>query len=79
VKWGFRHLTLKTDARALIPRPETETVVERVLALLEGVERPRVLDVGVGSGAIALAVKARTAGREGDGRRHLAACALARP
>jgi release factor glutamine methyltransferase len=56
-EWGFRHLTLKTDARALIPRPETETVVERVLALLEGVERPRVLDVGVGSGAIALAVK----------------------
>jgi release factor glutamine methyltransferase len=56
-EWGFRHLTLKTDARALVPRPETEIVVERVLALLEGIEAPRVLDVGVGSGAIALAVK----------------------
>ncbi|HEY8706329.1 MAG TPA: hypothetical protein VIL98_16380, partial [Gaiellaceae bacterium] len=53
-EWGFRHLTLKTDARALVPRPETEVVVERVLALLEGIETPRVLDVGVGSGAIAL-------------------------
>jgi release factor glutamine methyltransferase len=56
-EWGFRRLTLKTDARALVPRPESETVVERVLALVEGVETPRVLDVGVGSGAIALAVK----------------------
>ena len=56
-EWGFRRLTLKTDARALVPRPETEIVVERCLALLEGVECPRVLDIGVGSGAIALALK----------------------
>ena len=55
--WGFRRLTLKTDARALVPRPETEIVVERALALLEETEAPRVLDVGVGSGAIALALK----------------------
>ncbi len=55
-EWGFRRLRIKTDARALVPRPETEVVVERCLALLAGVERPRVLDVGVGSGAIALAI-----------------------
>jgi release factor glutamine methyltransferase len=56
-EWGFRRLTLKTDARALVPRPETETLVERALALAAGFERPRILDVGVGSGAVALALR----------------------
>jgi release factor glutamine methyltransferase len=55
--WDFRRLTLATDTRALIPRPETEIVVERCLALLEGVESPNVVDVGTGTGAIALALK----------------------
>jgi release factor glutamine methyltransferase len=55
-EWGFRHLTLHVDGRALIPRPETETLVERCLALLAGAEAPRVLDVGAGSGAVALAL-----------------------
>jgi release factor glutamine methyltransferase len=55
-EWGFRRLTLALDGRALVPRPETEIVVERCLALLAEVPQPRVLDVGVGSGAIALAI-----------------------
>ena len=55
-EWGFRRLTLRTDARALVPRPETEVVVERCLELLAEIAEPLVLDVGVGSGAIALAL-----------------------
>jgi release factor glutamine methyltransferase len=55
--WDFRRLTLKTDRRALVPRPETEVVVERCLALLEGIDAPRIADVGTGTGAIALALK----------------------
>ena len=55
-EWGFRRLVLKTDARALVPRPETEVVVERCLALLRDEQHPRVLDVGTGTGAIALAI-----------------------
>ncbi len=50
---GFRRLDLAVDARVLIPRPETEHVVEAALALPEGA---RVVDVGTGSGAIALAL-----------------------
>ncbi|HET6642652.1 MAG TPA: peptide chain release factor N(5)-glutamine methyltransferase [Gaiellaceae bacterium] len=55
-EWGFRRLTLAVDPRVLIPRPETEIVVERCLELLRPIEQPRVLDIGVGSGAIALAI-----------------------
>jgi release factor glutamine methyltransferase len=55
-EWGFRRLVLTVDRRALVPRPETEVVVERCLAGLEGIAEPVVVDVGTGSGAIALSI-----------------------
>lgn len=55
-EWGFRRLTLKVDRRVLVPRPETESVVERCLELIRSLDAPVVLDVGTGSGAIALAI-----------------------
>ena len=55
-EWGFRRLVLRVDRRALVPRPETEVVVERCLEHLRGIAEPRVLDIGVGSGAITLAL-----------------------
>jgi release factor glutamine methyltransferase len=50
---GFRHLTLRSDRRALIPRPETEGLVE---LLLQRVGSGMVADVGTGSGCIALSL-----------------------
>ena len=51
---GFRRLELQVDRRVLIPRPETEHLVEAALELPAGA---RVVDVGTGSGAVALALK----------------------
>ena len=51
---GFRHIDLLVDERVLVPRPETELLVEIGLELAAG---SRVVDVGTGSGAIALALK----------------------
>jgi len=51
---GFRHIDLQVDSRVLVPRPETELLVEIGLTLAAGA---RVVDVGTGSGAIALALK----------------------
>ena len=55
----FHGLDLQVDARVLVPRPDTETLVDWALDVLEGIARPRVLDLGTGSGAIALAIKHR--------------------
>lgn len=55
-EWDFRTLTLKCDRRALIPRPETEELVTRVLKFLKGRENPVVVDVGTGTGAIILSI-----------------------
>ncbi|MGN0843642.1 MAG: peptide chain release factor N(5)-glutamine methyltransferase [Kiritimatiellia bacterium] len=57
-QWDFRDFTLKTDARALIPRPETEQLVDLVLASahLRSLPEPRLVDWGTGSGCIALAL-----------------------
>jgi release factor glutamine methyltransferase len=56
--WAFRDLDLVVDPRVLIPRPETEQVVEVALTELEALATPRptVVDAGTGSGAIALSL-----------------------
>ena len=64
-EWDFRSLTLKCDSRALIPRPETEELVTRVLKWLKGnpSDEPRfIVDVGTGTGAIILSLAAEFKG-----------------
>lgn len=52
---GFRTLVLRSDSRALIPRPETEGIVDRALALVPG---GVAVDVGTGTGCLALSLRA---------------------
>src|SRR5204862_2699516 len=54
----FRSITLRVRPGVFIPRPETEIVVDAALEAIEGVASPVVIDVGTGTGAIALCVKA---------------------
>jgi len=64
-RWAFRHLDLFVDRRVLIPRPETELIVDLVLTVLNTIDRPAcVVDLGTGSGAIGLAIAAESHPRE---------------
>jgi len=64
--WGFRTLDLYVDNRVLIPRPETETVVEVAMAELLRLasHAPLAVDLGTGSGAIALSLAREVPGLE---------------
>lgn len=66
--WAFRRLELTVDRRVLIPRPETEQVVEVALSELDRLEiggrRPVVVDLGTGSGAIAISIGTERSGVE---------------
>lgn len=55
----FHGLMLQVGPAVLVPRPDTETLVDWALELLAGIEAPQVTDLGTGSGAIALALKHR--------------------
>lgn len=70
-RWSFRTLDLLCDPRVLIPRPETEQVVDHVVGALDTVRaqrdpghRPVVVDLGTGSGAIALSIAVERPGTD---------------
>ncbi|WP_247042845.1 peptide chain release factor N(5)-glutamine methyltransferase [Arthrobacter rhizosphaerae] len=60
----FRYLQLAVGPGVFVPRPETESVVQLVIDRLEGMARPRVVDLGTGSGAIAGSIAHEVPGAE---------------
>jgi release factor glutamine methyltransferase len=55
-RWGFRTLDVHVDERVLIPRPETEMVVEHALDVIDALGARLVVDLGTGSGVIAMSI-----------------------
>jgi release factor glutamine methyltransferase len=63
-RWGFRVLDLQVDNRVLIPRPETEALTQMALEECRRLDARRAVDLGTGSGAIALALAVEWTGIE---------------
>ena len=59
---SFRGFTIKCDPRALIPRPETESLVDMAKGALKGIENPFIVEIGTGTGAIAISCAKEIAG-----------------
>jgi release factor glutamine methyltransferase len=57
-RWGFRTLDVHVDSRVLIPRPETEVVVDHALQVVDDLSATTVVDLGTGSGVIAMSLAA---------------------
>ena len=55
-RWGFRTLDVHVDPRVLIPRPETEIVVEHALDVIDALDAQLAVDLGTGSGVIAMSL-----------------------
>lgn len=55
-EWDFHNITLKMRPPVFIPRPETESLVEKALEHLQSISAPKVLEIGCGSGAISLSL-----------------------
>ena len=55
-EWEFYGYPIKVDGRVLIPRQDTEILVEQCIFLMKEKENPKILDIGTGSGAISIAL-----------------------
>ena len=59
---SFRGFIIKCDRRALIPRPETESLVDMAADSLKGIKKPFIVEIGTGTGAISIACAKEIAG-----------------